>query len=259
MAKAKKTATPAEPTSLTVITKDDQSLLSMIAQAAALGTTATDYTIDSREMYELASISLTDIRDAEKAVEAKRKSIADPLHKAWKETNALFKPLGDALDKAKRTLSSKMVAFEDQERARIRAAEERAELERQQAVAEAEAKLAETSAKLATGEASLDDYQEATTNAMLAEVTAPITGVGDPLERGGGHARRDRWVVDQIVNVPDLLEYIAKSMRDGAPTFNNTVEFKLGQLNAFAQATSGSVPIPGVTFRKESNLAARGS
>lgn len=255
---AAKPKTALAPAPLVAITKEDPNLLQLIANAGLLRGSAVDYVIDSREMYELGTTSLTDIRNAEKAVEAKRLEIAEPLHKAWKNTNALFKPISDALEGAKRTLSSKLVAFEDQERARIKAAEQVAEMRRQAEIDAAAAKMAETTAKLETGEATLEDFQAAATEVALAEVTAPVMGAVDPVSRGG-HARRDRYVVDQINDIPAFLEYLAKSLRAEDPTFNNTVEFKLGQLNAFAQATEGSAKIPGVTFRKESTLAARGS
>ncbi len=56
------------------------------------------------------------------AIEAQRKAESDPLHKAWRENNARYKPLTDALSKAYKSLGEAMAAFEDAEEARRTAA-----------------------------------------------------------------------------------------------------------------------------------------
>lgn len=241
-----------------VVTKDDPNIVTMVGNAHAHMVMAENYVIDSPEMFEIAAQTLSEIRSAEKLVEEERLKIADPLHKAWKNTNALFKPIADALGSAKNGLGRKMVAYENAEKAKVRAAEQIAEEQRRRDIAAAEAAEAETRAKFAEGKATTVEVVEATAAVMMAEVATPIVHAAAPASRAG-HARRESWVVEEITSMPALLQFLAAKLYAGDPTFNNTVEIKLGQLNAFAQSTSGSVPIPGVTFTKKETIIARGA
>lgn len=257
MASKPKTA-PAPATALVVPTKDTPVLLELVASANAHKGVAAAYVIDSRDMYEIASATLTDIRDAEKLCESEREKIAKPLHQAWTATNKLFKPISDALAAAKKELGGKMIAFEDQERARVRAAELRAQLEHEAEAKAAQEKLAEATELLAAGEIEPEEFQKVAEDAMVAELGGAAIGhVAAPPERGS-HGRRTRWVGD-VTSLPDLLEYVARRLRMNDPTFDNTIELKMGQINAFGQSTDGAGKIPGVTFREETIIAARGS
>lgn len=255
-AAAKKTPIAATATALTVPQKSDPNILELAGGAATQLEVAKVYTIDSREMYDIATVTLSEIREAEKKAETLRKSVADPLHKAWKNTNALFNPILDQLADAKRVLGGKMIQFENAERARVQAAEQAAAAQRERDMAATEAKLHEVTKDFEEGRASVEELQAAATDALVAETAMPVAPTEDKLHRGG-HARIERWTVAEITSVPALLRYLADRLESGDPTFDNTVDFKLGQLNAFAQSTSGSVAVPGVRFEKQQTLSAR--
>ena len=244
-----------EGAALQVVTKETPTLVEFSSQAAVAKLTSENYVIDSREMFEIADVELSNIRALEKKVEETRVGITGPLNAAMRNTNKLFKPISDALDEAKRKLGAKMIAFEDAERVRVQAAEKAALEEQRRAIAQAEAQVAEAAEQMQRGEIAPADYAAVAGEAMAAAVGVPV-GVVEAAPDRGGHSRRSRFVAE-ITNLPDFLEHLAGLLRKGDPTFDNTVEIKVGQLNAFGSSTQGSVVIPGITFRKESTFAAR--
>lgn len=239
----------AVPTTIAVPQPGDQRLISFIGKAAALKSSAGGYVIDSPEMYELGTEELRDIKRTFDDVEKTRRSLVDPMNLAVKNTNALFKPITDALDLAKRDLTGKMLAFEDAQRAKQRAAEEAARIEREKAERAAAEKLAAAVAAedSAAAEAAILEGQMASIGSAVAE-----TGQVDR----GGHARRDSYEVVVGDDVPALLRWMADQMEQHQ-RFGNTVTFKVKELNAFATDTQGRVPIPGAIVRKKSTLAVR--
>lgn len=243
------------PKQIDVIDKDAPELVRFLGESKGNLATAEAYIIDSREMFDIAADQLRAIRQLEKDAEAARVKITGPLNLALKNTNALFKPIATACDQAKRKLGAKMVAFEDQERARVRAAEHAA-LERQRQEQEAaDAALAEATQALSEGKIAPEEFEQVAGEAMVAQVAVSVGHVADPVDRGG-HARRTRWTAE-VTDLPAFLRYLADRLEAGDPTFDNTVDIKVGQLNKFADATSGSVAIPGVTYQRESSFAAR--
>lgn len=247
MASAAKTITPIDNT--------HPDIVRFLGESKSGLAVAEAYIIDSREMYDIAAQQLTDIRRLEKDAETARTTITGPLNVALKNTNALFKPIAAACDRAKRMLGAKMVAYEDAERARVRAAEQAALEEQRRATEAAEAKLAEAAEAMSKGDMSTEEFESVAGDAMAAAVSVPVSHVEAPPERGG-HARRDRWTAE-VEDLPAFLIHLAGLLRKGDPTFDNTVDIKIGQLNKFADATQGSVPIPGVKYTKQSTLAAR--
>lgn len=241
---------------LKVISKDDRNVVEFAQAAQTHAAVADNYIIDSPEMYDIAKAQLADIHAAGKKVEEMRTSISEPLHKAWKATNALFKPITDQLETAKKTLGRKLAAFEDIERARVRAAEQAAEAQRQRDIEAAAAAEAETRAAFERGEAEAEAVEAAAAATMIAEVSTPISAVASPVSREGA-ARRDRWVLGEVTDMPTLLEFLAARMRKGE--FDNTVEIKPGQLNAFVTSREGKVTIPGASFVRDSKLISRGA
>lgn len=246
---------PSPAKTIELIDNSQPDLVRFLGESTTGLTVAEAYVIDSREMYDIASQQLVDIRKLEKDAEAARTKITGPLNTALKNTNALFKPIAEKCDRAKRLLGAKMIAFEDAERARVRAAElaaaEKARLEQEAA----EQKLAEATQALADGTMEPDAFEEVAGDAMAAAVATSIGHVEERLDRGG-HARRDRFTAE-VVDLPKFLRHLADLLEKGDPTFDNTIDIKVGQLNKFADATQGSVALPGVKYTKQSNLAVR--
>lgn len=257
MAKSKSTAAAAAlPATIPTVTKDAPILLELLAAANSNKAMAENFIIDSPEMYDIAAITLKELREVEVRCEAEKKKISEPQYDAWKATNALFNPLLKVFETAKKQLGQKMVKYEDAEKAKRDAAERTAVVTRQQDIAEAEAKLAAATQALADGTGSMEAFEEANAAVMMAEVSNPLgAAVADPVSRGG-HSRRNKWV-GEINDLPLFLEWIAKRIRLNDPLFDNTIEIKYGQINSFGTDTEGTGKIPGVVFHDESSIAAR--
>lgn len=248
----------APPQALTVPTAQHPTIVELGAAAAAHSEVASAYTIDSREMYQIAADTLADIQSAAKAAETARTSITDPLHKAWKNANALFKPITDALDQAKRELSAKMIGFEDTERARLRAAEEAAERRRMAELEAAAARVDEAERMAAEGRAGAETALEtARTEQLVAEVAT--TAVVDVAVERGGHARVEDWKVE-VTDLPALLRYVADNLERGDGTLAGVIPesaIRVTPLKALARDTQGRKTVPGVKFTPNPRLAAR--
>lgn len=237
------------PSSIAVPQKDDQRLVGFIQKAAALKTSAGQYVIDSDAMYELGTEELREIKRTFDAVEATRDSIVRPMNLAVKNTNALFKPITEALDAAKRSLTASMLAFEDRRREELRQQEAAAEAERQAAMAAAEEKLL-----AAQQEGDSIAAETALLETQMAAISAPV--VADGKVDRGGHARRDAFEV-VVEDMPTFLLWLAQQMRLYPDRFNNTVSLKVSQLNAFATDSEGKIPVPGAVVKRKSTLAVR--
>lgn len=230
-------------------------LINLNAQASGNAVLAESFVVDSSEMYEIASGTMRDIQSAIRLVEDERTKIAGPLHTAWKNTNALFKPITERLEGAKKQLGNKMIQFENVERIRVAAAERAALEARQKEIAEAEAAQAKVNAAFAEGAATGDDVVDAEVKVMIAESSMAVGFHEAPVSRGG-NARRDRFVAE-VVSLPLLLRFLADKLESGDVVFDNTVELKLGQLNQFGNSTSGKVSVPGIKWNVDSKLIAR--
>lgn len=67
--------------------------------------------IESKEDQEFAAEILREVKATARAIEDKRKTIVDPLNKALKATNDLFRPISDALKAAERELKQKIADY----------------------------------------------------------------------------------------------------------------------------------------------------
>lgn len=102
--------------------------------------------IDSAEVYGLAADELKSIKGQAKALDNKRREIVDPLNKAVKSVNDLFRAPLETLKNSEAVIKHKMIGY-DTEQARIaaeaqRQAEEEARRERERLQREAEAREA---------------------------------------------------------------------------------------------------------------------
>ena len=76
---------------------------------------ATSFIIASQEDYVLAGEELQSIKTKINALEAKRQTVAGPLHKAWTAFNLLFKAPMDVLKDAEATVKHSMLAYSDEQ------------------------------------------------------------------------------------------------------------------------------------------------
>lgn len=195
--------------------------------------------IVSQDTYECAAELLKTIKLKGKDLEAKRKEITKPLDVAKKAVMDLFrKPLIMLVD-AERIVKKGMVGYiTEQERIR----KEKEERLRKQAEAEErrKKKLLEDRAKKAEAEGNAEKAEELRDKKEEVSVEAPV--LADTTETPKGVSYKERWTAEVIdfKLLPD--EYKLSNM---------------SMLNKVAQATKGEVPVAGVKFNSEKEVASR--
>jgi hypothetical protein len=104
--------------------------------------------IDSHEMYDIASQELAAIRKERDAVEADRRSFTDPLNQLVKRINARYKLRTDLLEQADAIVASAMLTYQTKLEADLAAERRRLEAEaaERQRIAAAEAAAAQAKA-----------------------------------------------------------------------------------------------------------------
>lgn len=207
-----------------------------------------DFVVDSNEMFDVATIELTNIRVAEKNMEAARDALVRPLNTEVKWINAAFKKPSEKLVEAKAIIGKKMIDYENAQRALRDAAEKRAEAERAKAMESAQAKL-----DSAAESGKSDEIATAEENFLLASI-GNSAGVEELASRGN-HQRRITWKA-VVTDLPAFVAHAVKSAAEGDTTCLESIELKLGNISKLGQASQGRMKIPGITFEKEEKIAA---
>lgn len=136
----RKVTKAAAPTSITLVSPAADPELS--ASAKRLLTQAQSIVVSTAEDYEVAGIVLQTLTARERAVEAKKKELWDPLAKLTRSVQNLFNPPLKVLEQAKKIVAEKMGAYALKQRnialAKQQAAEEEAEETRKKLLARAE-------------------------------------------------------------------------------------------------------------------------
>lgn len=265
----------------------DASVLPVFVQRAnTMKIEAADYLVDSPAMAELASERLVQIATLKKQIEQARTDVAGPIHKAWKNALAWFKPAEDAIDMADsamrkalgrwKTEQERIAAQERAERERI-AREERQRLEQEEREAaaralaarqEAERQALEAAAAAKAGDAKRAEQlqQAAEANAAVAETAqaqastaaqeAAVVTVAPPtlavVPKLAGVSGRMTYTA-QVESLKALVHAIAEGKAPIEAVQANTV-FLGQQARAFKKA---GVLYPGVTVQAESALSVR--
>ena len=81
--------------------------------------------ITDLNQYNKAAEALSLLKELVKISEAKRKEIVDPLNKAVKSVNALFKPFTEKIEALEANVKQNMIAFHDKQEKKSIALEER--------------------------------------------------------------------------------------------------------------------------------------
>lgn len=185
-----------------------------------VSTQALALAVTNDEEYEVASRYLISIKEAKGSVEKDWKSITDPLKLSLKNADKVFKPLADALDKARdhvRRIMGDHAQRQEQERLRKQAeADELARKERERL--EKQAQKAEKSGRVERAEL---------LQAQAQSVSAPVVNVAAP--KAAGIAMVDHWKFE-VVN-PDKVnrEYLCpdeKKIGDQVRAVKNAEEVR---------------------------------
>lgn len=198
-------------------------------------------TVTTQGEYEVAAGILTQVKNRYKELDGQRKEITKPIDTAKKSVMDMFRvPLG-LLEKAESSIKRMMINYtEEQERI---AREEQLKLQRL-AEKEAEAERKRIQAQIERAQASgKTEKAEALQEKIEAVEVIEVPVIAPVIETPKGVSFREQWSV--LVVDANLIprEYMLPN---------------LPKLNKIAQATKGSIVIPGVKFHSEKILSSRG-
>ncbi len=231
-----KQTTPSPTPVLVTVDKDEIAKSTDVIQLARKA----DVIIETDEQCNEASAILSDIKKRAKELDEQRKSITKPLDDAKKQIMDLFRHPLDLLSRAENHLKNLILNYTTEKE---RKAREEAERLRKLAEAEAEKerKRLEAQMKKAEEKGKLEKVEEL--KAKVEEVVnTPIIVPTVEVEKPKGISYREKWyaeVVDFKV-LPD--EYKIPNQQ---------------ALDKVAQATKGTIQIPGVIFKKEQIVVSR--
>lgn len=217
------------------INVDDQTL-----DVGRLSSKSQELVISTQPEYELASDLLKQVKSRYKELESQRKEITKPLDNAKASVMELFKKPLDILSKAEATIKRTMIGYtEEQERL---AREEQIRLQRE-AEAEAERERKKLEARIERAKNNGKDEKAEQLEELKESIeVAPPPVVAPKIETPKGVSYKDKYTVEIIdfAKLPD--------------------EYKLpnqSALDKVAQATKGTIQIPGTKIHCEKILAAR--
>jgi chromosome segregation ATPase len=253
------------------------------SQARRMLTDASDYIIDSPELYQAAAEDLQRVKSLAKNVEDARVSITGPLDKAKKAVDALFKGPKDYLAQAEAKLKSAMLTW-DNEQERIRKEEERraeetrraeqARIAAEQRAREEEARRQEEEARrleeearaaAAAGNAQQAEQlqQQAQEKAHAAEdaaadahalattaevITMPVTT--QQTKVAGVHT--SKTVDFEVTSLHELVKHVGAH-----PELLNLVTFDSVKLRAYVRGLGMNCQLPGVRVFEKKGISAR--
>lgn len=278
------TITPVTPVTKGQVAYDASDAIVLTGQAQRALANATDFTVDSDEMLEAAGDDLRKVKVLQKSVEDKRTSITVPLNAALKAINDLFRPAGNFLADAEKTLKGAMLTYTTEQarkaEAARRAAEELARQERvriaaeqarQEQIARDAAQAAQAAAREAAEAAARGDAQaaaaaqeqaraqseaaeQANAEAQAAAVTAdvvsmPVAFAQPARVRGISTSQTVDFVVEDLMA---LIKHIVAN-----PNQIDLVVVDMVKLRAQVRATGLKTDLPGVRVFNKSTMAAR--
>lgn len=212
--------------------------VALLGDAQLVLSSANAYQIDSPQVYQLAADELKAIKAKAKDLDDRRKAITKPLDEAKARVMDLFRRPLEILTQAEGILKRAMLGYQQEQERKQREAEAEArrlaaaEEERLRKEAEKQAKKLEKKGDVAAAEA---------TRAAAAAVQVPVVAPVVEAPKAKGISTRTVWKARVVQPLVVPREYLLVD------------ESKLAKL---AQATQGTVTVPGVEFYSEQVMAA---
>lgn len=237
------------------------------------------YTVDSPEMYALATDELRNIATRKAQLNDTRLSLTRPLDESKKRIMDLFRAPLEKLDEADRVLRGAALDYkraEDEkarqaqleaerkareERERIEAKRREAEEAERKARAEADAAMAAgnteaMTASIMAAEEAASAREEAEEAADLAEVAPPAHMTVAAAPKAAGVAGRVNWKAE-VVDLAALVTGAAEALARGDDSLLAHLLPNTTSLGQVAKALKGAARIPGVRVYAEESLAVR--
>jgi len=253
------------------VTYDTSTAIMLAAEARSTLANASDFVIDSQNMYDLASEELRRTKTLQKEVETRRVAITGPLNQGIRGINDLFRVPKDYLEQAETKWKRAMLAWtSEQERiaaeARIEAeAKARDERNRLLAIEREQQEAARKAQENAQAAFALKDHeavqralaeaeiaqQQAAIAAMTAQVVTAVPVIECP-PKAAGISERITYSAE-VTSLMDLVQAVASGT---APLdcLQPHIKFLGAQARAYKKA--GQL-YPGVMVVAERGLAAR--
>jgi hypothetical protein len=199
-----------------------------------------ELTISNQGDYEIASTILSEVKSRYKELDSQRKEITKPIDTAKKAVMDLFKTPLELLEKAESKIKGLMIGYTNEQERKAREGQARLQKLADQEAAKQKKILDE---KIARAEAS-GKTEKAEELQMQKETITPIVApvITPQIETPKGVSYREQWSAEVIdINLVPREWLIAN----------------LPALNKTAQATKGTLTIPGVKFISTKILASR--
>lgn len=198
-----------------------------------------ELTITTTEGYEAAGAILKEIQDRYRELDKQRKAITGPIDQAKSAVMDLFRTPLTALENAGKKIKRLIKEYSDEQE---RKAEEERERLRKIAEKEAEAEKKKLEARIERAKASGKEEKAEELEAQKESITPlDVPVITSSVPKLKGVSSRENWTAE-------VIDF--KALPD---------EYKLpnqSALNKVANATKGSIPIPGVKFHKDKIVAA---
>jgi hypothetical protein len=232
--------TSTDATALAVVMpKENDKQLTAAMQAASI---ATEYIIDSHEMYELGAAELVEFKRIGTELEERRRFLVDPIQQGIDNINAMFRPVRERIQAADKELRARMLEWTNKETARI-AAENAA---REAAAREARQRMEREAAEAATA----GREEEAFAMRQAAEVmSAPVRTVA--VQKTAGISTRSNWKA-MVTDLSQLVAFVAAN-----PEHLNLLQANPQALTALAKAQKQGMKVPGVKAWNDAGVAIR--
>jgi hypothetical protein len=208
-------------------------------QAASI---ATEYVIDSQDMYELGAAELGEFKRIGTELEERRRFLIDPIQQGIDNINAMFRPVRERIQAADRELRARMLEWANKEKARI-AAENAT---REAAAREARERMEREAAEAATA----GREEEAFAMRQAAEVmSAPVRSVVVP--KTAGVSTRSNWKAT-VTDLSQLVAFVAAN-----PEHMNLLQANQAAITALAKAQKQGMKVPGVKAWNDAGVTVR--
>ena len=173
------------------------------------------------------------------------KDLKEKAHGTWKDIIAKEKLVTDQCDYAGTIAKGKAIAWKQEADRKVQEEQRRLQAEADERARKEQERLLKRAETLKTPEKQDEARQAA------AEVITPVVAVASPTVDVEGASSRKRWKAELTDKI--TLIFAAKPNSNA----ESLLEFNQKAAGAFARATKGTVPVPGVKFYEVEDLAVR--
>lgn len=221
-----------------------ETAISGFDEAAAWPEEAKSYVITDQPSYQKAYAAIKTIKAMRAEIEAKRKSMKDPVLLAGRRIDQNAKEADAPLKRALDILQPKCLAYEDEQ--------ERIRREEQRRLEEEARKRAEEEALAAAEAAQAEGADEKVVDAILDAPPQAAPVVAAPrFERPKGFSAPETWRAE-VVNLMDLVRAVAAGQASV-----NLIQANQPALNQMARAQRDKLQVPGVKAVPSRSLRTR--